>query len=141
MVSVWGIIKLAQGVLDIKGSNIEIQPISFSEIQGSSAGDKGKLPDTNPFQPTPNPSNPLQTDSNGTQRENPFANTIKYPLIKIGYNNKGYLDELIKLLRNKKCMASNHDFGTTYGEEDTDHVKDFQKANGLIVDGTVGKDT
>lgn len=38
-------------------------------------------------------------------------------------------------------MASNHDFGTTYGEEDTDHVKDFQKANGLIVDGTVGKDT
>ena len=30
MVSVWGIIKLAQDLLGIKGSNIDIQPVSFN---------------------------------------------------------------------------------------------------------------
>lgn len=31
--------------------------------------------------------------------------------------------------------------GNTYGNDDAEWVKAFQKANGLTIDGTVGKDT
>lgn len=121
---------------------MQFAKINNGESVGGTGGDK---PVEDPFKPTtpptPNPNNPLQTGSDGVERENPFANTNIYPVIKVGYNNEVYLNKLSQGLRNKKCMSNDHWLGTTYGEEDTNHVRDFQKANGLTDDGVVGKDT
>ena len=38
-------------------------------------------------------------------------------------------------------MPSNYTFSTTYDEADAAFVKNFQKVNGLGVDGEVGKET
>lgn len=47
MVSVWGIIRLAQDMLDVKGSDIQIKPVQFTPMAGGgNAG--GNLANTNP---------------------------------------------------------------------------------------------
>lgn len=135
MVSVWGIIKLAQDVLDIKSSNIEIQAVSFSPISNSNLSANESNSNT-----TSNPKNPLQIDSGGVTRENPFANTDIYPVIKEGYNNVNYLNTLTNMLRSKKCYPTT-DMGTTYDSKDSHYVKIFQKINGISEDGIVGADT
>ncbi len=45
MVSVWGIIKLAQGLLDVESNEIKIQPVKFAALDTSSYS----RPDTNPL--------------------------------------------------------------------------------------------
>lgn len=41
MVSVWGIIKLAQGLLDVESNEIKIQPVKFAALDTSGSGSTG----------------------------------------------------------------------------------------------------
>jgi peptidoglycan hydrolase-like protein with peptidoglycan-binding domain len=145
MVSAWGIIRLAQNLLDIKSSDITIQPVQFAALSGNSSNsvtsNSNPLTTNNKGDFNTTPTNPLQTDSSGTTRENPFANTDVYPVIKVGYNNQPYLQKLFTGLNNHKCVDTMKSFGTTYDDTDADIVKNFQKTNGLTADGIVGKDT
>ena len=198
MVSVWGIIKLAQGLLQIKGNEIVIEPVRFATLNTGSGGGTGsgeKKPEKNVLgneddflntkktgetcvvqegeksqcvsglyclgpggaslkkgevgQCRPKNS-PIQNDAGGVKRENVFDNKDLYPVIKIGAKStleagaspdKKAFTLLENLLKKHNCMPSNYTFSTTYDEADAAFVKNFQKVNGLGVDGEVGKET
>lgn len=200
MVSVWGIIKLAQGLLQIKGNEIVIEPVRFATLNtggGGGGGTGGE--EKNPKEKVPgkeedflntkksgetctvleNPksqcvsglyclgpggtslkngevgqcrpkNSPIQSDAGGVKRENVFDNKDLYPVIKIGTkstleagasSDKKAFTLLENLLKKHNCMPSNYTFSTTYDEADAAFVKNFQKVNGLGVDGEVGKET
>lgn len=60
MVSVWGIIKLAQGLLDVESNEIKIQPVKFAALDTGGGGGPGG--DTNVLR---NPSGANEEDGNG----------------------------------------------------------------------------
>lgn len=139
MVSAWGIIKLAQGLLGVNGDQIQIKPVSFNQIQSQTQ--QQIILDSDD---TSEPADPADFD-------NPYKDITQYPIINIGAksdlpaiaSSDGKAFTLLaSLLKEKKCMETNiSGFGTTYDETDSTYVKKFQSTNNLTSDGIVGQKT
>lgn len=146
MVSVWGIIKLAQDMLGVKGNEIKIQAVQFGTMNTGSNDTNSNSSSGVGTSNAPLFDNTKTQAADGTFKNNPFKDTTNYPIIKVGassstiagasYSGKAF-DLLAGLLKQKKCM-SNDAFGDTYDSSDAELVKGFQSVNGLTVDGTVG---
>lgn len=159
MVSAWGIVRVTQDLLDIDGGAIDIKPVQFNAQQRTlDPANNEDIGDNDPALPLP-PFSPVEQAADGTKIENIFANTDYYPLIKIGANSDlasksakdgKALTLLYEALIKKNCKTGTFNgidynlksgFGTTYDAIDASFVKEFQKVNGLSVDGVVGKGT
>lgn len=158
MVSVWGIIKLVQGMLDIKGNEIKIEPIQFAQMsqtaesKTNTTNDNGLTPNTdNTNVPGFKDGDVVMQAADGTQKVNPWANTSLYPVLEVGSTDSANNQRLNKLLISKNCLNdefnytaaasvfSTHASGNLYNTEDA--VKNFQTRNGLVADGKVGVKT
>lgn len=141
MVSAWGIIRLAQGIFDIQGNSIEIQPVQFAQLpdgESDNGGTTGTKPPEDPFKSTTPPPNPIQTGSSGKQSENIFANTTYYPVLRENSKESISIKGLTTKLQQKYCLNFVSDI---FDSKVKTAVINFQKINGLNVDGVVGKDT
>ena len=178
MVSVWGIIKLAQGLFGVDSNEIKIAPVQFASLDMTNPN-SSNTSNTNPLnnnndstKDTNKPQGSACTGKPGSQtecasglycRDNngiPVAEGVSgtckatlaqqvasFPVIKVGQRlddgstEASYAASLFVYLKWKKCTSTYTTFGTVYDSADAEFVKNFQKFNGLVVDGEVGEKT
>lgn len=118
MVSVWGIIKLAQDLLDIKGGEIKIQTVSFA-TQSSLSQSSSNNENTNPVKGSFNTINP---------NTNPSTSDAKL---------------IDQYLNQYKCLPVGVvSIGSTYDAGfDSPYVVAFQQANNIPATGIIDKNT
>lgn len=164
MVSVWGIVRLAQDMLGVKGSDIQIKPVQFVPmVSGGSKVENNPVGDTasnNKFTKSEGAScvglpgadsecatgmfcrkadgTPVKTGEVGVCKK---SNEAYKPIIQPNHPMDNDLRSVLDTLSMKSCFNLNPNNFNSYSNNLVPYVKAFQKVNGLNATGIIAEDT